>query len=70
MQIGLATEQLGGKQSFKNLSYGGALLAISAALLGVGIMWLVWFVLFWYHLLSTLAFDRSTRMGRKNALDD
>ncbi|KAG8350061.1 hypothetical protein FVEN_g11796 [Fusarium venenatum] len=69
MQVGLATEQLNGSQSFKNLSYGGALLAISAALLGIGIMWLVWFVLFWYHILSTNAFDRSTRMRRGKVLD-
>jgi hypothetical protein len=58
MQVGLATEQLNDNQPFKNLSYGGALLAISAALLGVAIMLLVWFVLFWYHFLSTMAFDR------------
>ncbi|KAJ9148946.1 hypothetical protein NKR23_g4650 [Pleurostoma richardsiae] len=64
MQVGLATQQLSSSRPFENLSYGAALSAIAAVFLGAGVMWLVWFVLFFYHLLSTISLDRSIRMGR------
>jgi len=64
MQVGLATQQLSSNQPFENLSYGTALSAIGVVFLGAGVMWLVWFVLFCYHLLSTINLDRSIRMGR------
>jgi hypothetical protein len=69
MQVGLATEQLNGSPPFVNLSYGAALLVIAAVFLAVGIMWVVWCVLFWYHLLSTIVFNKSVRRRRTNEPD-
>lgn len=68
MQVGLSTQQLGGNQPFDTLAYGIALLAIALVLLATGAAWLVWFVLFCYHLFSTIKLDRRIRVERNIGL--
>jgi len=68
IQVGLATQRLNNNLPFENLSYGAALLALAVVFLGGGVVWLVWFSLFGYHLLSTMHLVRGIRMGRNSIL--
>ncbi|KAI1778486.1 hypothetical protein F4818DRAFT_302822 [Hypoxylon cercidicola] len=67
LQVGLATEALGASPHFQDFGLGLTLFGLAALFLALATMWVVWFVLFWYHLLSTIAFDRRTHLQRKRA---
>ncbi|KAI1394449.1 uncharacterized protein F4822DRAFT_388232 [Hypoxylon trugodes] len=70
LQVGLATESLSASSSFQNLGLGVTLAGLVALVLALGSIVLVWLVLFWYHVLSTLAFVRKVRFQReRKALD-
>lgn len=66
MQVGLGTQKFSANQPFDKLSYGVTLLAIATVFLAAGAAWFVWFVLFCYHVLSTIKFDRKVRARRRS----
>ncbi|KAK3369476.1 hypothetical protein B0T24DRAFT_658863 [Lasiosphaeria ovina] len=61
LQVGLATRVLQESEQFQNISYGVILVSISGLALGILLILVVWFNLFWYHLLSTLALTKDVR---------
>ncbi|XXH04072.1 hypothetical protein Hte_010483 [Hypoxylon texense] len=67
LQVGLATNALGASPHFQDFGLGLTLAGLAALFLALASMLAVWLVLFWYHLLSTIAFDRRTRLQRKRA---
>ncbi|KAI1451811.1 hypothetical protein F4805DRAFT_71039 [Annulohypoxylon moriforme] len=64
LQVGLATNVLSGNSDFQNLGIGVTVAGLVALCLALGSIVIVWFVLFWFHLLSTIAFDRRIRLKR------
>lgn len=64
IQSGMSTDFLAGSEYFQRLSYGISLAALAAAFGSVCVIFLIWFLLLWYHLLSTFLFVR-----RSKALD-
>ncbi|KAI0179414.1 hypothetical protein GGR52DRAFT_536075 [Hypoxylon sp. FL1284] len=67
LQVGLATEALAGSRHFQDFGLGVTLAGLAILFLALAAMLAVWLVLFWYHLLSTIAFDRRTRLRRRKA---
>lgn len=67
LQVGLATSALGGNQHFQDFGLGITLAGLAALFLALASMLAVWVVLFWYHLLSTIAFDRRAHLQRRKA---
>ncbi|KAI1767126.1 hypothetical protein GGR53DRAFT_143995 [Hypoxylon sp. FL1150] len=67
LQVGLATEALGSSSHFQDFGLGLTLAGLAALFLALASMLGVWVVLFWYHLLSTIAFDRRTHLQRMKA---
>ncbi|KAI2465413.1 hypothetical protein F4781DRAFT_424825 [Annulohypoxylon bovei var. microspora] len=70
LQVGLATEVLGGNHNFQNLGLGVTVAGLVALCLALGSIIIVWFVLFWYHLLSTIVFDRRIRLERAKRVQE
>lgn len=72
LQVGLSIGVLQDGNRFQNASYGFAIAAIIAVVLSAFIIFSVWFVLFWYHLLFALRFDRKAakRRGRLTGRKD
>lgn len=66
MQVALATEELQHNLSFNRLSYGVSILSITVVLATVAAMFLVWFVLFWFHVLSASTFDKKMAAKRQS----
>lgn len=58
LQVGLATDALRGSQTYQNFSLVIAIATLSAVACGSLVVFTVWAVLFWYHLLSTIVFYR------------
>lgn len=65
MQVALATPQLGENVPFQNMSYSIAVFTITAVFLGVATISAVWFFLFCFHLLSTIAFTKRALSSNK-----
>ncbi|KAI0383401.1 hypothetical protein F5Y04DRAFT_251217 [Hypomontagnella monticulosa] len=64
LQVGLTTNVLGANKSFQNLGLGVTLTGLVALVLALSAMVTVWVVLFCYHVLSTIIFDRRMRLER------
>lgn len=64
LQLAMSTEGLASSRAFQNLSLGIAAASTAAVFGSVAIILLLWSVLFWYYLLSTLVFVRSRKAGR------
>lgn len=58
MQVALATEKFSNSDHFQRFSYSLALLSIAFVLATVAIISLLWWLLFWFHLLSTIQYCR------------
>ncbi|KAI0872224.1 hypothetical protein GGS24DRAFT_508959 [Hypoxylon argillaceum] len=56
VQVALATESLSGDGDFQNFSRGIALLSLAFIFAAVAIILLVWWFLFWFHLMSTIQY--------------
>ncbi|RYP27922.1 hypothetical protein DL767_007449 [Monosporascus sp. MG133] len=70
MQVALATERFQNDTSFQALSYGMALMAVGLVLGAISIMLLVWWSLFWFHILSTRRYCLEVGAMRRRAMDD
>lgn len=68
LQVGLATADLAGTTQFQNLSYGAAVVSVAAVFGIIAAMLIVWFVLFWYHLLSTIAYATKVERDREKEI--
>ncbi|OCK74811.1 hypothetical protein K432DRAFT_338439 [Lepidopterella palustris CBS 459.81] len=66
LQLGLATDLLKAKVGFQRASYGFAVASLVAVVGSAGIVFVVWFVLFWYYLLSTMAYNKRIEHRRTN----
>lgn len=64
LQVGLSTDVLSDNSDFQNFGLGVTVAGLVALCLALGSIILVWIVLFCYHLLSTIAFDRRMRLKR------
>ncbi|KAK1762096.1 hypothetical protein QBC33DRAFT_462237 [Phialemonium atrogriseum] len=58
LQVGLATDALQGSQAFQSFSEVVAIASLTTVLCGMVGAFVIWFVLFWYHLLSTIVFTK------------
>ena len=70
LQVGLATSMLQNNGDFQQASYGFTITALVAVVSSVIVIFLVWMVLFWYHLLSSWWHDRAIdhkRRGLRNS---
>jgi hypothetical protein len=65
MQVGLAIPQLQGSAGFTNASFGFSITAMVSRAGAAIVILLVWGVLFWYHILSTLRYCRKVEIERK-----
>lgn len=65
LQTGIATEFLADNWDFQRMTWGLSLVTVGVSFASVVMIFAVWFSLLWYHLLSTLAFDRRTEAVRK-----
>ncbi|KAL3595930.1 hypothetical protein FPOAC2_10300 [Fusarium poae] len=65
MQVALATNKFGSSDPFQQFSYGSALLSIAFVFAAVIVMLLVWWSLFWFHLLSTIQYCKKVALQRK-----
>jgi hypothetical protein len=65
MQVGLSTPQLQGSVEFTNASYGFAVAAMVATAAAAVLIAMVWTILFWYHLLSTMRYVRKIQTERE-----
>ncbi|KAI1869863.1 uncharacterized protein JN550_005453 [Neoarthrinium moseri] len=61
MQVGLGTDALQNSAQFQNVSYGVSLSAIYVVIISIAFIVIVWFGLFWFHLLSTLGLTKSVK---------
>ncbi|EXL71844.1 hypothetical protein FOPG_12474 [Fusarium oxysporum f. sp. conglutinans race 2 54008] len=66
MQVALATDKFSNSDNFQQFSYGLALLSIAFVLAAVVTMLLVWWSLFWFHLLSTMQYCKQAASQRKH----
>ncbi|KAI1140022.1 hypothetical protein F5Y05DRAFT_303946 [Hypoxylon sp. FL0543] len=64
LQVGLSTNVLSANSDFQNFGLGVTVAGLAALCLALGAIIIVWIVLFCYHLLSTIAFDRRMRLER------
>jgi hypothetical protein len=64
MQVALATEAFAGDIRFQQFSYGLSLASIAAVLAAVLIMLIIWAVLFLFHLLSTVQYNKMATLRR------
>ncbi|KAI1443598.1 hypothetical protein F5Y02DRAFT_392890 [Annulohypoxylon stygium] len=64
LQVGLATDLLSKNSDFQNLGLGVTVAGLVALCLALGSIVIVWFVLFWYHVLSTIVFVRRVGLER------
>ncbi|KAI1211485.1 uncharacterized protein F4807DRAFT_417814 [Annulohypoxylon truncatum] len=70
LQVGLATDLLSQNSEFQNLGLGVTVAGLVALCLALGSIVIVWFVLFWYHVTSTIMFDRRIRLERKRSAQE
>jgi len=68
LQVGLGIPMLQDDRAFQRVSYGFALLAMVFVLVSVALVFLVWIVLFWYHLLSAWWNDRVVELRRQRGV--
>lgn len=66
MQVGLATTSLQTSTAFQSASYGFAVASLVVVLCGVVLAFLVWAILFVYHLVSTWNYYRAVSRRRIN----
>ncbi|KAI1371117.1 hypothetical protein F4677DRAFT_318565 [Hypoxylon crocopeplum] len=64
LQVGLATDTLSANSGFQNFGLGITITGLVVLALALGTIVVVWVVLFCFHLLSTVAFDRRVRLER------
>ncbi|CAM1507578.1 Fc.00g072190.m01.CDS01 [Cosmosporella sp. VM-42] len=69
LQVGLATMKLNGSRAFQDLSYGLTILAFVIMLVVVATIWVVWVILFFYHLISAITINRGVQNDRSNKVD-
>ncbi|KAI9696171.1 MAG: hypothetical protein M1820_008239 [Bogoriella megaspora] len=67
LQVGLATDQLKGDAAFAWASYGFCVACILLILLIMGVVLLVWFMLFSFHVISALRFYRLVESQRRSS---
>lgn len=67
LQVGLATESLQANVGFQRASTWFASTSIIVVLVTIFVMFLLWVVLFWYHLLSTLQYCKYVKGKRAKA---
>lgn len=65
LQVGLATSALQDSRNFVNAAYGFTITALIIIATCVVALCFTWFVLFWYHLLSSCLNDKRTRRKRR-----
>jgi hypothetical protein len=65
LQVGLATPGLQNSGSFQRASYGFTVAALVAVVTSAAAIFVVWLVLFWYHLLSCWWHDRAVESKRR-----
>jgi hypothetical protein len=65
LQVGLATSVLQVDGEFQRASYGFTIAALVTVLASVVAVFLLWMLLFWYHLLTCLWNDRATDLRRR-----
>lgn len=68
LQVGLATSVLQNNRDFQRASYGFTVAALIAVAGSAVTMFVVWLVLFWYHLLSCWWYDRKIKHKRRVTL--
>jgi hypothetical protein len=68
LQVGLATTMLQSSGPFQEVSYGFAIASLVAVVASVVLVFLVWFSLFLYYLLSTWRNDRAVDRRRQSSL--
>jgi uncharacterized membrane protein len=64
LQVGLATEMLQQDAAFAWASYGFCVASILIILLIMGTVLFVWFILFWFHVISTLRYTENVKKAR------
>ncbi|KAK2810988.1 hypothetical protein FQN50_002581 [Emmonsiellopsis sp. PD_5] len=64
MQVGLATKQLEGNIHFHEVSYGFAVMSVVIVALSILVIFMLWAVLFWYHIYSTRQYSRNVEAKR------
>lgn len=65
LQVGLATSVLQNNRNFQRASYGFTVAALVAVVASATTIFVVWLVLFWYHLLSCWWYDRKIGHRRR-----
>lgn len=68
LQVGLATTRLQGYATFQTASYGFATASLVAIVAGVVLLFFVWLVLFFYHLLSAWTNNREVDRRRSRSV--
>jgi hypothetical protein len=68
LQVGLATTKLQGNEPFQKASYGFATASLIAVVAGVILLFLLWLVLFFYHLLSAWRNNRAVDRRRSTGV--
>ncbi|ROW15943.1 hypothetical protein VPNG_02488 [Cytospora leucostoma] len=68
LQTGISTEFLSDNWDFQRMTWILSLITVGVSLGSVVLIFGVWFSLLWYHLLSTLAFDRRTEAARRKVI--
>ncbi|OAL07675.1 hypothetical protein IQ06DRAFT_264841 [Phaeosphaeriaceae sp. SRC1lsM3a] len=62
LQVGLATSALQNDRNFENASYGFVVAALVSIVACVSVPFFIWFLLFWYHLLSAFLTNKKQRL--------
>ncbi|KAH6852689.1 hypothetical protein B0T12DRAFT_415758 [Alternaria alternata] len=68
LQVGLATSVLQGNQPFQRASYGFMVFSLVAVVVSAVAVFSVWFLLFWYHLLSSRRNDKAVDQKRRSGI--
>lgn len=68
MQVALGTERFGSDETFQQFSYGIALFSIAFVFAATVAMLLVWWALFWFHLLSTRRYCRKVASQQRQGI--
>jgi len=68
LQVGLATTKLQGNESFQKASYGFVIASLISIVAGVILIFFVWLVLFFYHLLSAWQNNRAVNRRRSTGV--
>jgi hypothetical protein len=64
LQVSLAIPKLQDKHSFQNVAFGVAVISLITILAGVILVFTIWAMLFWYHLVSTWRLNTKTTRQR------